>query len=170
MYTLRMPEAHFDLGRMDIYVHLLARQIQEEQRHGKHIRRQNIAVRFVNGVQQQPIAHQPAVDKNVDAVAVRPLHFRPRNEPAHRQLPRASAVIELRFCDRGANWARNGRDLDHLLERLPPKKLINAFGQRGHRRNVHDFLRGRLQRELPLGIRQRVVRHERGHVPQFRGV
>ena len=174
VHELRMPETHFDLRRMHVHVHFLARQFDKQQRHRKHVGRQNISIRLVNGVQQQPVPHQPAVHENIDAVAVRSLHFRPRNKSAHGNLSRPLRRLQAPFWICSVIAARIGRrhrrDLHHLLQHLPPKELIHALGQRRHRRRVHDLLRRRLQRELLVRIRQRVMRHQRSDVPQFGGL
>ena len=102
-----MPEAHFDLRRMHVHVYFLAGQIDKQQRHRKHVGRQNISIGLVNGMQQQPVAHQPPVHENIDSVAVRSLHFRPRNKPAHGDLARLLRRLHVR---RSVIAARMGAD------------------------------------------------------------
>ena len=73
---LRMPETHFDFRGMNVHVHFLVRQIEEKQHARENARRHDVAIRLADGVQQQPVAHQAPVHKNIDAVAICALHFR----------------------------------------------------------------------------------------------
>ena len=124
----------------------------------------------MNGVQDQAITHQALVHEDVDAVAVGALRFGPRHEPAHAQVCPALLGLELWLCDRRAHRRRYRRNLQQLLKRLPAKKLIDALGGGLDRRHVEYFLGGRLQNEMLVGMRQRVMGHQRRDVTQFGGV
>ena len=75
-----VPKAHLDLGRMNVNVYFGWRQLKENQGHGEHTGGQNIAIRFRNGVQDQPVTHQPAVHKEINAVPVQLLDFGTRHK------------------------------------------------------------------------------------------
>jgi len=60
---LRTPEAHFDFCGMHVDVHFVVRHFQKKERRGENRGRQNIAIGFVNGVEDQPVAHQAAITK-----------------------------------------------------------------------------------------------------------
>ena len=113
-----MPEAHLDLRGMNVHVHFLGGQIEKEQDRGKHRGRQNVAVGFVNRVQDQAVAHQPPVHENVNSIAVAALHVGPRSKPAHHQFGGALLGGEFGFGDRGAHGRGNRQDLKQFFERL----------------------------------------------------
>ena len=74
MHKLRMPETHFDFCRMNVHVHFFGGQIEKKQDRGKDRRREHIAVRLVNRMQDQPVTHQAPVHEDVNSVAVAALH------------------------------------------------------------------------------------------------
>ena len=113
---------------MDVHVHFLVRQIEKKQNEGENSRRHDVAVRLADRVQQQPVADQPAVHKNINPVAVRALHFRPRSEPAHPQRSGPLFRFERRLGNGAAHGPFGRRNLRQLVERLPSKDLIDALG------------------------------------------
>ena len=142
---------------MHVDVDFFVGQLQEKQRRGKNGRRQNVAIGFVNRVQDQPVAHQAAVHKNIDAIAIHPLNSRPRSKPIDGQRSIFFSRLEFRFGNRGAERRGGRRDFDQVFQRLPSEKLIHAVGQFFRRRTIDDFLRRRGENELFAGICQRVV-------------
>ena len=134
---------------------------------GKTVGGKNVAIGFVNRVQNQAIAHEAAIHKNVDAVAVGPLHVGARRETANGQRGAFFAGFEFGLGDGGAKWRRGRRDFDQLFHRLAAEELIDAVGEFFGRRTVDDFLRRRGQDELFIRIGKRVVRDERGDVAEF---
>ena len=121
----------------------------------------------MNRVQNQPIAHQPAIYKNVDAVAVHPLHLGARREAGHREGRFFFFRIKLRLGDGRAKRRGNRGNLHQLLQRLPSKELIHAGSRLFRWRAVDDLLRRRRQDELFAGIRQRIVRDQRCDVAEL---
>ena len=77
---LRAAEADFDFCGMHVDVDFVVRHFEEEQRRGKNIAREDIAIGLVNRVEDEAIAHEAAIDEDVDAVAIRALDFGPRRE------------------------------------------------------------------------------------------
>ena len=164
---LRMPEPHFDLSRVHVDVDFLVRQFEEQQHNGENSRRRHVAIRLVNRMQQQPVAHQAPVDENVDAVAVRALHLRTRRESRDAQRGRLLVCLDLRLGDRGTHRSFARWNLDQFVERLPPEELIHTLGKFLHRRTIKNQLRRRLEHKMRFGMGQRVVRDERGDVAKF---
>ena len=170
VHKLRAPEAHFDFGWMHVDVDFFVRHVEKQQRSGKDCRRQDVAVGFVNRVEDQPVAHQAAVHKNVDAVAVQALRFRARSKSGHGQRRLLFFGIELWFGDGRAEGRGNRWNFDQLIERLATKELVNAVGELFCGRTVDDLLRRRRENELFARIGQSVVRDERSDVAQFRRI
>ena len=73
-------EADLDFCGVHVYIDLVVGHFEEEQRGGKNVARQNVAVGFVDGVEKQAIANQAAIHEDVNAVAVGALDFRTRSE------------------------------------------------------------------------------------------
>ena len=80
VYEAGVAKAHFDLRGVDVHVHFGGGQFKKDERHRKDASGKDIAIRLRDGVQHQPVAHQPAVHEEVDVVAVQLLHFRARGE------------------------------------------------------------------------------------------
>src|SRR5260370_15551816 len=119
---------------MHVDVDLVVGHFQKKQRRGKSRRRQNVAVGFVNRVQNQPVAHQAPVYKNVDSVAIRPLYVRTRRKSTHRQRGFFFFRLECRLRDGRAEWRGNGGALHYLLPTVAYVIHILAVGP--------TFLRG----------------------------
>src|SRR5439155_21810992 len=97
---------------------------QEKQRRGKNGRRQNVAIGFVNRVQDQQVAHQAAVHKNVDAVAVHPLNVGPRGESADGERSFLFSWLEFRLGDSCAEGRGSRGNFDQLFQRSPAEGLV----------------------------------------------
>ena len=162
-----MTEAHFDLRRVDVHIHFVVGHVEKEQDGRIDRRRKNVAIGFVNGVENQAIAHQPAIHENINAVAIGALNFRARGEARDRERRGFFAGLELRFHDGGAEGARRGRNFCQFVKRLAAKDLIDAVGEFLNRRAVQNFLRRRFQEELFVGIRKRIVGHKRSDVAEL---
>jgi hypothetical protein len=77
MHLLAVAEANLDLGRVDVHVHLLRRQVQENHRHRVSPRVDQAAVGLAQGVGEEAVAHEPPVDEEVLPVGVCPPGGRP---------------------------------------------------------------------------------------------
>jgi hypothetical protein len=86
MHQGRLAEADLGLRRVDVDVDLLRRHLEEEQQHRERGRRQHVAVGFDRGVQDQPVADEPAINEDVDGVAVELLQFGLRGKAAQAQV------------------------------------------------------------------------------------
>ncbi len=84
MHDRTMAESHLGLRRMDIHVHFRRIAMQEQQRERITGRRDQVVIRRADRVHQQPVANQPAIDENIDRVAIVLLHLRARNKAVQR--------------------------------------------------------------------------------------
>ena len=109
MHELRPTEAHLNLRGMHIHVHFVVRHVQKQQRRGKNSSGQNVAVRFVNRVQNQAIADQPPIHKNVNTVAIGALHFRARSKTTDGERGFFLLRLKCRFGDRRTESRSRGR-------------------------------------------------------------
>src|ERR1700722_14520588 len=164
-----MAETHFDFRGMNVHVHFFIRQFQEKENTRENSRRHDVAISLVDRMQQQTIAYQPAVHKNIDSVAVCALYFRPGSKSTHTQRGYSLFRLERRFGDSASHRPFRKRNLRQLAESLASENLIHAFGKFFHWSAVQDFLGWRLQQELAIGMSQRVVRDERSNVAQLGG-
>jgi len=152
---------------MHVDVDFVVGHLQEKQRCGKNGRRQNVAIGLVNRVQDQPVAHQAPVHKNVDTVAIHPLNIRTRRKSTHGQRSLFLSRLEFRLGDRRAKGRGNRGNFDKLFQSLPSKELIHAVGQLFRWRTVDNFLRRRDEDKLLRRIRQRVMCNQRSDVAQL---
>jgi hypothetical protein len=67
-----LPEAHLGLGRVHVHVHAFRRQFQEQREGRMAVVVQHVPVGLADGVGQQFIPHEAAVDEQVLGVAPRP--------------------------------------------------------------------------------------------------
>ena len=94
MHELRMPEAHLDFRGVDVHVHFFGGQIEEQQYRRENGGWQDISVRFMNCVQNQAVAHEAPIHKNINPIAVAALHVGPRGKAVRTSssAPRSSEV------------------------------------------------------------------------------
>src|ERR1700730_2829822 len=83
MHELRSAKTHFDLLGMHVHIHFLVGHVQKEQRRGENSSGQNVAISFMNRVENQAIADQATIHENINSIAIRALHLGARSEPAH---------------------------------------------------------------------------------------
>ncbi len=89
--------------------------------------------------------------------------------PLTRSVAARSSGFERRLGDGAAHRRFGRRNFREFIERLAAENLVHAVRQLFHRRAVQDFLRGRLQQKLAVGMRERVMRHERSDVAELGG-
>ncbi len=173
VYEPRLPEAHLGFGRMHIHIDLLRRHLQEEQHHRERGWRNDIAVGLSQRMQHHPVAHQAMVDEDVDRVAVQLLQLRLGDEPRNAQksgVGRRVILLALpgrRLGQAGAREVHLRRGREHQRCRVAAKDLEQPVAGRGHRRRDQQRLGRRMQFKVPLRMRQRIVRHQRGNVGQL---
>ncbi len=83
MHKLRVAETHFDFRRMHVDVNFVIWHFEEKQCSGKGRRRKNIAISFVDRVENHAIAHQSAIHEDVNTVAIRALNLWSRGKSGH---------------------------------------------------------------------------------------
>ena len=163
-----VAEAHLGLRRVHVDVHLLRVALEEQQRERIRRRRHQVVIRRGERVQQQAVANQAAVDEDEDRIAIALLHLRAREEAAQAERARARlAVARLRV----------GRQQQSSLSRAPistrsssspaAEHLVDALLQGRDRRDVQQLGRAAGELQGLVGMRQAVVRHQRGDVRQL---
>src|ERR1700733_10228 len=93
-----MAESDFGFRRMHVHVYLLWVAFQEEE--SERVRRSGhqVVISRREGMQQQPVANQPAIDENENRIPIALLHLRAREEAseaksAYRRLVRFAAIL-----------------------------------------------------------------------------
>ena len=66
----RLAEADFGLGRVDVDVDFLRWHFEKEQHDRKRRRRDDVAVRLGERVENEAIADEAAIDEDIDGIAV----------------------------------------------------------------------------------------------------
>ncbi len=128
-----LAETDFGLGRVNVDVHLLRRHLEKQQHHRKRRGRENIAISLAHRVQQQAIAHQAAIDKAVDRVAIQFLQFRLGDETGDTQPAGLGClVVRIPFPGRGLGQPGTGqldfcRERKQLIERCFAENLEDAL-------------------------------------------
>jgi len=79
---LRAAEADFDFFWMNVDVHFVVGHFEEEECGGRDGVRMNVSIGLVNGVEDEFVANEAFVDKDVDAAGVGALDFWPGCEAA----------------------------------------------------------------------------------------
>src|SRR5260370_4557348 len=127
----------------------------------------NVAIGFVDGVEDQAIAHEAAIDEDVDAIAIGTLDFRAGGGTVGGGGRFLLSLLQLGLGDGSAKGGADYRNFDQLVEGLLAEKLVDALGEALDRRAVDDLLRGRGENELLAGISKRVMGDQRGDVAQL---
>ena len=96
VHQARLAKAHLRLGRMHVDIDLFGRHFQKQQDDRKRGRRNDVAISLDHRVNDQPVAHQAAVDEEIDRVAVELLQLRLGDKSAHPQKARLRRLIVLR--------------------------------------------------------------------------
>ena len=59
----RIAKAHLGLRRVNVHVHHVGREVDEERRHGMAAAMEEVGIGRAHGAVQQAVAHRPAVDE-----------------------------------------------------------------------------------------------------------
>ena len=175
MHMALLAETDFSLGRMDVDVHLVGGHLQKEQHDRIECGRQDVAIGFENGVDDDFVPDEAAVDEDEDGVAVELLHLRLADEAVQAQVAGSGwLVVGLaapgwRFGQSGAVERKLGGHGQKLVERLPAKDLVDALGVGGYGRGDEDGIGGRVQLPVHLRVGQRVVRDQAGDMRELGG-
>src|SRR5882757_11044448 len=125
---LRAAEADFDFFWMNVDVHFVVGHFEEEECGGRYGVRMNVSIGLVNGVEDEFVANEAFVDKDVDAAGVGALDFWPGCEAADGERGFFFFGVERWFGDCGAERRGDGRKFDEFVERLATKELVDAVG------------------------------------------
>src|ERR1700761_5670948 len=149
MNQVLLAEANFGLRRVHIDVDLLGRHLQKEQDDRKGGRRNHIPIRLADGVQQQPVADQPFVYKDIDRVPVQLLQLRFRKEAGEPQrywlTPRLIRILLPggRVPESGSfQWGLR-RNREELAQRLGAEDLVDPLGRPRYWRSLQQGMRRR---------------------------
>ena len=65
-----LAEANFGFRGMNVYIDFFRRQLEKEQHDGKGCGRQDVSIGIRDGVEEQAVAHEAAIDEGVDGIAI----------------------------------------------------------------------------------------------------
>ena len=82
-----LAEADLGFCGMDVHVHFFRRHIEEQEHHRRAGGRNDVAIGFGDGVEQQAVADKTLVDEDVDRVAIELLQFGLGVEAGEAELP-----------------------------------------------------------------------------------
>ena len=179
MHHALLPETYLGLRGMHIHVYLARRQLQKQQHHRIHRRRNNIPVSLGQRVLQQPVANRAPIHKHKNRIAIQLLNLRLRDKSMNPHLPRIWCWERFAvFIGFPAPPRRRLRQ-SHALQRLPRRHgnqliqrffaedLIHALAVSRHRRRHQHGIRRRVQLKMLLRMRQRILRDQRRDVRQL---
>ena len=144
-----IAEAHLGLGRMDVHIDILRRQVEEQRQHRMAIARQHIGIGPAHRADQQPVLHRTAVDEEILVLAAWTIERRQAGEAAQlaelrhhahagapQEGPRVARATALqRFADKP--WQLNSQ--------IPSRELRTTYKPE---RAAMNFLHDELDREL----------------------
>ena len=130
----------------------------------------------------ETVANQPSIHENVNRIAIELLNLRLRNKPMQPHLAeivsrgappanchprpqriRIARVAPPRWRLRQTDTLQglHRRERNQLVERLASKHLVYALAMTSHGRRDQQRIRRRVQFEMLLRMRQRIVRYQR---------
>ncbi len=174
MHKARLPEAHLRLRRMHVHIDFCRGHFKKQQHDRKGSRRQNVAIRLRQRMQDQAVAHLASVDEDVDRSTIQLLQLGLGDEAAHAQKARLRRLViglaspRRRLRQARAREVHLRRAGQHVARHVAAKDLEDALGRIPHGRRHQQRLRGRVQLKMLRRMRQRIVRHQRGDVRQLR--
>src|SRR6266852_498227 len=97
MHGLRIAKPHLRLGRMNVDIDLIGRQLEKEKSHGISAGHEQTAISLLQCVAQAAVANPSAVDKQILQLGVAPLVSRVHDVPAQerRSLPGLERINPL---------------------------------------------------------------------------
>ena len=142
--AVRIAESELGLGGMDVHVHLLGRQRQEQGQHGIAPLRHEIAIGRAHGAGEQLVAHRAAIDGEIKLEAVRPM-----------QRGKAGEAFERRRSPRCG--AHRQRVLDEVRPEdaaEPSQPMVDQPGRAGFEPKGGALLAGEAEGDLGPGQRE----------------
>ena len=153
---------------MHVHIHLFGVAIQEQQRERIAGRRHQVVIRSRDRVQQQAVANQTAVHKQVNRIAIELLHLRAAHEspqpeaPGQRMFPRRSILLKGHVQVPVAIT-----EVEKIVQNAAAEDLEDALAQRRDGRNTQQFSIIVPKHEGLAGMRQAVVCNQRRDVHDF---
>ena len=183
MNETTVAEADLGFRRMHVDVDLFGVALEEQERKWVRTRGHEIVVRRGDGMEQQTVANQAAIDEDIDGIAVPLLHLRAREEAREAKEARRWVVVVGGFAaivGDGLGGGHAGRRKEHfplayadfhkLVEHLATEYLVHALLHGADRSDVQQFRGTAGEDECLFGVRQAVMRDERGDMRQFGGL
>src|ERR1700761_6853768 len=127
-----LTETHFRLCRMNVDVNLLRRHFEIEKNDGIRSRRENVAVGLRECMQDELVADQALIDKDVNGVAVEFLQLGFGDEASETKKPRIwynvvlFALPRRGFGQTDASEIKFSRGGEHVVAGLPAEDLEEA--------------------------------------------
>ena len=171
-----LAEANLCLGGVDVDVDLLRGHLEEEQDDREGCWRDDVAIGFGEGVEDETVADEAAVDEDVDGVAVELLQLGLGDEAAEANEAGFGLFVVGGTLpggwlgDTGVGEVELGGNGDEALKGFAAEYLEEALAGVEDRRCDEESLRGRVQLEVFLRVREGVVRDERGDVAELGGL
>ncbi len=157
-----MPKPDLRLRRMHVHIDLFAVALKKQQSERETGAWHQIVIRGGDGVQHQTVANQAPVNEDKDRIAIVLLNLRTAHEAANQKLARLLPWVGQ--LQGGAAFAQ----IDEVFEQLTAENLKHALPQSLNRRGVEQIRAAVPQFERFAGMRQTVMRHQRGNMRQFR--
>src|SRR5439155_2668735 len=97
MHGLTVAKTHLNLRRMDVHIHMIGRQFQEQERDGVSAGHEQAAIGFLQGVAETAVANPSAIDEQILHLGVAALVRRIGNVAAQQNgaLPRLQGIKAL---------------------------------------------------------------------------
>ena len=135
----RIAEPHLGLGRVDVDIDFLGRDLQEQRQHRMAIARQHVGIGAAHRADQQTVLHRAAIDEQVLVIGHPAVEGRQARHPGE---PRRSALQIDRHTILG-QFARDdlgnaaGQSLARLYRQHPPSVMLEheAHIGPGHRQS-----------------------------------
>ena len=85
-HSIGVAEPELRLGGMDVHVHLLGRQRQEQRKHGIAALRQEIAIGRAHRTGEKLVAYGPSIHREIELRGVGPMQRRQPGEALKRDV------------------------------------------------------------------------------------
>ena len=168
-----LTKADLGLGRVDVDVDLLRGHLEEEQDDGVAGGREDIAVGLGERVEDELVADEALIDKDVDGVAIEFLQLRLGDEAGDAEVAGVGGDVVgvtlpgRRLGEPGAGEVHLGGSGKHEVEGVFAEDLEEAFASVGDGGCDEQCLCCRVELEVTHGMSEGVVGDEGGDVGEL---
>ena len=155
-----VAEAHLGFRGVHIHIHFLEIAIEKQQREGIAGLRHQVVIGGRDRVQQQAVANESPVDKQIDGITIQLLNLRPTDKAAQTEMAGSRFVL----LGGQRDGARLVPQVQEILQHLASEDLEHAFAERPDGADVEQFRVVMAQQKALIGMRQAVVRDQRRDV------